>query len=97
MSVHLLLQGRSRRSAALCVQATVAERLELSASPYIHEPGRGLGFYTGTDGYLYVDNLRIDDIRAQVRHTTLTGVAAQSMRSYSSTRAQDMHYIVQII
>ena len=60
------LQRRSRRSAALCVQATVAERLEVSASPYIHEPGKGLGFYTGTDGYLYVDNLRIDDIRAQV-------------------------------
>ena len=64
--VYILLQGRSRRAAALCVQATVAERLEVSASPYIQEPGRGLGFYTGTDGYLYVDNLRIDDIRAQV-------------------------------
>ncbi|CAL5229769.1 g13155 [Coccomyxa viridis] len=65
-SAVLKLQRRSRRSAALCVQATVAERLEVSASPYIHEPGKGLGFYTGTDGYLYVDNLRIDDIRAQV-------------------------------
>ena len=28
--------------------------------------GRGLGFYTGDDGYLYVDNFRIDDVREQV-------------------------------
>lgn len=41
--------------------------MEVSSSPYVQEPGRGLGFYTGTDGYLYVDNMRIDDIRAQVR------------------------------
>ena len=40
--------------------------MEVSSSPYVQEPGRGLGFYTGTDGYLYVDNMRIDDIRAQV-------------------------------
>lgn len=61
------LQGRSRRGAAIYAQAAaVAERLEATASPYIQEPGKGLGFYTGTDGYLYVDNMRIDDIRSQV-------------------------------
>ena len=41
--------------------------MEVSSGPYVQEPGRGLGFYTGTDGYLYVDNMRLDDIRAQVR------------------------------
>ncbi|CAK0784389.1 Diaminopimelate decarboxylase 1, chloroplastic [Coccomyxa viridis] len=59
-------QGRSWRSTAMHVQATVAERIGTSVSPYIQEPGKGLGFYTGTDGHLYVDNLRIDDIRTQV-------------------------------
>ena len=44
----------------------MAERIGTSVSPYIQEPCKGLGFYTGTDGYLYVDNLRIDDIRTQV-------------------------------
>lgn len=29
-------------------------------------PGSGTGFYTGTDGYLYCDTMRVDDIRAQV-------------------------------
>lgn len=33
---------------------------------YVQPSGKGLGFYTGEDGYLYVDNLRIDDIRAEV-------------------------------
>ena len=63
---HCLLQGRFWRRTAMHVQATVAERIDTSASPYTHEPGKGLGFYTGTDGYLYVDSLRIDDIRTQV-------------------------------
>lgn len=63
------LQGRSRLGAAIYAQAAaVAERLEATASPYIQEPGKGLGFYTGTDGYLYADNMRIDDIRSQVTH-----------------------------
>jgi diaminopimelate decarboxylase len=27
---------------------------------------QGLGFYTGEDGYIYCDNMRVDDIRQQV-------------------------------
>ena len=30
------------------------------------QPGKSTGFYTGTDGYLYCDELRVDDIRQQV-------------------------------
>ncbi|KAL6766343.1 DPD1 [Auxenochlorella protothecoides x Auxenochlorella symbiontica] len=29
-------------------------------------PGSGLGIYTASDGYMYVDGLRLDDIRGQV-------------------------------
>lgn len=60
------------------VQATVAERIGTSVSPYIQEPGKGLGFYTGTDGHLYVDNLRIDDIRTQVTACVYEQVRALS-------------------
>lgn len=49
------------------LRAAVAERPGVVTNPYIQPSGKGLGFYTGEDGYLYVDNLRIDDIRAEVR------------------------------
>lgn len=42
------------------------DRPGVAAAPYVQPAGKGLGFYTGDDGYLYVDNLRIDDIRAEV-------------------------------
>lgn len=48
------------------LRAAVAERPGVVTNPYIQPSGKGLGFYTGEDGYLYVDNLRIDDIRAEV-------------------------------
>ena len=35
------------------------------AAAYVAAPGEGVGIYRGTDGYLYCDGLRIDDIRAQ--------------------------------
>lgn len=35
------------------------------APEYVAAPGQGLGIYRGTDGFLYCDGLRIDDIRAQ--------------------------------
>jgi hypothetical protein len=35
-----------------------------------------MGFYTGEDGYMYCDNLRVDDIRHQVR----PAAAAQQQR-----------------
>lgn len=32
---------------------------------YVAAPGEGIGIYRGTDGYLYCDGVRVDDIRAQ--------------------------------
>jgi diaminopimelate decarboxylase len=37
-----------------------------AASPAPQPPGQGLGFYTGSDGYVYCDQLRVDDVRASV-------------------------------
>ena len=37
------------------------------AGAFTQPAGQGLGFYTGDDGYLYCDGMRIDDIRAQAR------------------------------
>lgn len=31
--------------------------------------GKGESFYTGDDGYQYVDNMRVDDVRAQVQES----------------------------
>lgn len=48
--------------------AAVAEKMSGSAFSQFSQPaGKGLGFYTGEDGYLYCDNLRVDDIRQQVK------------------------------
>jgi hypothetical protein len=48
--------------------AAVAEKMAggSSASQFSQPAGKGLGFYTGEDGYLYCDNMRVDDIRHQV-------------------------------
>jgi diaminopimelate decarboxylase len=35
------------------------------SSEYVSAPGTGMGIYRGTDGFLYCDELKIDDIRAQ--------------------------------
>ena len=35
------------------------------AAEYNAAPGEGVGVYRGTDGYLYVDGVKVDDIRAQ--------------------------------
>lgn len=50
--------------------SAVAEKLSggsSSSSQFQQPAGKGLGFYTGEDGYLYCDNLKVDDIRHQVR------------------------------
>jgi diaminopimelate decarboxylase len=46
--------------------AAVAEKMSGSSSQFSQPAGKGLGFYTGEDGYLYCDNMRVDDIRHQV-------------------------------
>lgn len=47
-------------------------RAQLRARPrctaqWYQPAGKGESFYTGTDGYQYVDNMRVDDVRAQVQ------------------------------
>lgn len=46
--------------------AAVAEKMSGAASQFSQPAGKGLGFYTGEDGYMYCDNMRVDDIRHQV-------------------------------
>ncbi|PNH02922.1 hypothetical protein TSOC_011049 [Tetrabaena socialis] len=60
-----------RRVCVTRAAATVekAEEKAIGAAWQFTQPaGKGLGFYTGAeDGYLYVDQLRVEDIRAKVR------------------------------
>lgn len=47
--------------------AAVAEKMSGSTFSQFSQPaGKGLGFYTGEDGYLYCDNMKVEDIRHQV-------------------------------
>ena len=48
------------------LHAIAAEPAEMTRVAFRQPAGRGLGFYKGDDGYLYVDSLRIDDVREQV-------------------------------
>lgn len=50
---------------SLRARAATLER-ETVAVPFQQEAGQGIGFYTGQDGYLYCDNLRVEDARHQV-------------------------------
>ncbi len=60
------VQGR-RQSCAARAAAAATEQLAPAPPPgaYTQPAGQGLGFYTGDDGYLYCDGMRIDDIRDQ--------------------------------
>lgn len=56
---------QARRAASS--RSAVAERMAGSSASQWQQPaGKGLGFYTGEDGYLYCDNMKVDDIRHQV-------------------------------
>lgn len=56
------------RRAACMVRAAVAEKASAGGPSQFKQPaGKGLGFYTGEDGYLYCDNMRVEDVRKQVR------------------------------
>lgn len=37
-----------------------------SSDGFVAPSGQGVGFYTGDDGYLYCDSLRVDNVRGQV-------------------------------
>lgn len=53
-----------RTRGSLTCRAATATPAQM-APEYEAEPGAGVGIYRGTDGYLYCDAVRIDDIRAQ--------------------------------
>lgn len=46
-------------------RATATEDSQVTRQVATPAPGLASGFYTATDGYLYVDSLRVDDVRAQ--------------------------------
>jgi hypothetical protein len=54
------------RRHTITASAAAAATAELQQAPTAAGAVKGLGFYTGDDGYLYCDNMRIDDIRQQV-------------------------------
>jgi diaminopimelate decarboxylase len=57
-----------RRPSTRAAAAAAAEAAPIGvAASFVAPPGKGLGFYTGdSDGYLYCDDMRVEDIRAQV-------------------------------
>lgn len=55
-----------RATRLVCTAAAAASPAAAQmAEEYVAGPGAGVGIYRGTDGYLYCDSMRIDDIRAQ--------------------------------
>ncbi|GAB4823388.1 hypothetical protein N2152v2_010434 [Parachlorella kessleri] len=63
-------QGQPRR-ARLAVQAVAAPEAQTAnaaaASQYIKPARKGVGIYTGDDGYVYCDGLRVDEAREQAQ------------------------------
>lgn len=57
---------RSVAAKAAAAAEKVAEVVVGTSSQFRQPAGKGLGWYTGEDGFLYCDNLRVDDIRHQV-------------------------------
>lgn len=58
------------RSSRLAAHAVAAPEKQDASSQYIKPARQGAGIYTGDDGYLYCDGLRVDEAReqAQVGH-----------------------------
>jgi diaminopimelate decarboxylase len=54
------------RRSAVTVHAVAAPEKASAYNTWYQPAGKGLGFYTGDDGYLYVDNMRVEDVRRQV-------------------------------
>lgn len=74
------LQARGGRASALRVEAVAAVEKPSMAPEYIKSPGEGVGIYQGTDGYLYCDGLRVDDIRAQTAASPFYLYSQQKIR-----------------
>lgn len=47
----------------------VAAPEKVAYNQWYQPAGKGLGWYTGDDGYLYVDGMRVEDIRKQVNES----------------------------
>jgi diaminopimelate decarboxylase len=49
--------------------------------------GRGIGFYTGDDGYLYCDDLKVEDCRLEhLANLKAAGIPQQPMYLYSKAK-----------
>ena len=55
-----------RGSQAVTAAAAAAGQETQQYHPWFQPAGKGQGFYTGDDGYEYVDSVRVDDVRRQV-------------------------------
>jgi diaminopimelate decarboxylase len=65
--VRAVAARRAPRTTRLNAAATEAAAPIGVAASFVAPDGKGLGFYTGEgDGYLYCDEMRVEDIRAQV-------------------------------
>ena len=51
------------------------------APEYVAEAGLGVGIYRGTDGFLYCDGVKIDDIRAQAETSPVYIYSKEKIRS----------------
>lgn len=51
------------------------------APEYVAEAGQGVGIYRGTDGFLYCDGVKIDDIRAQAETSPVYIYSKEKIRS----------------
>lgn len=67
--VYGALQARASRQRTLPIMAVAAPEKPVAYHQWYQPAGKGLGWYTGDDGYLYVDNMRVDDIRKQVKES----------------------------
>ena len=57
---------QQHRQAHMAPPAAAATATEEAQAAVTNAGVKGLGFYTGDDGYVYCDSLRVDDIRQQV-------------------------------
>ncbi len=63
-AASVAVQGQGRCARIVAVSAVAApEKAQGVASQYIKPARQGLGIYTGDDGYLYCDGLRVDEAR----------------------------------
>lgn len=68
MHASTLLQAlpRSRQLAVVPKAVAATEKPSAGYHQWYQPAGKGESFYTGDDGYQYVDSVRVDDVRKQV-------------------------------